>query len=219
MATKRFKDKKILITAGPTWVAIDAVRVISNCASGLTGIILALQLQSLGARVTLLLGPVGSLCHFNKKIRLIRYRYFGELREALIRELKTRRYDAVIHSAAVADYQPLSVSRRKIPSSKKQYRMTLVPTPKLVDLIKRIDPSIFAVGFKFEPNIAGQALVRRGRELLRRARLDLVVANSIDSRGYRACLVSPETVTAPVKSKESMANGLVRMIGEKICRN
>lgn len=219
MATKEFKNKKILITAGPTWVALDTVRVISNCASGQTGILLALRLQDLGAGVTLLLGPVGGLCHFNKKIRLIRYRFFGELKELLLKELKTRRYDAVIHSAAVADYQPKQTRSRKIGSRLRQLKITLVPTQKLIDLCKRLDDTVFAVGFKFHPGASKSVLIRKAQKLLLRARLDLVVANSIDKDGYHACILDSHKIYPSVKTKESMANGLIRLIGEKICKS
>ena len=53
----KLKNKKVLITAGPTWVPIDNVRVISNTATGETGILLSEKLKNLGAKVTLLLGP------------------------------------------------------------------------------------------------------------------------------------------------------------------
>ena len=66
---------RVLITAGPTWVAIDNVRVISNIATGETGKILAEKLASMGAKVTLLIGP-GDLCCLKKNIRLIRFKFF-----------------------------------------------------------------------------------------------------------------------------------------------
>ncbi|MBU1999188.1 MAG: phosphopantothenoylcysteine decarboxylase, partial [Candidatus Omnitrophica bacterium] len=67
------KNKKILITAGPTWVPVDDVRVISNSASGETGILLAKRLSGQGAKVTLLLGPIGNY-NPDKKIKLVLFR-------------------------------------------------------------------------------------------------------------------------------------------------
>ena len=65
-----FKNKKILITAGPTWIAVDSVRVISNTASGETGQLLADRLAREGAKVTLVLGPVPNRLK-NKKVKVI----------------------------------------------------------------------------------------------------------------------------------------------------
>jgi len=79
--------KSVLITAGPTWVAIDSVRVISNTATGETGTLLAERFAQQGAKVTLLLGPVSNCC-LNKKIRVINFKFFDELRDKLIRELE-----------------------------------------------------------------------------------------------------------------------------------
>ena len=68
------KNKNILITAGPTWVPIDRVRVISNIATGKTGILLAKSANKLGAKVTLVLGPVGEV-GLEKEINVKRF-YF-----------------------------------------------------------------------------------------------------------------------------------------------
>ena len=107
------KNKRILITAGPTWVAIDKVRVISNIASGKTGVILAEKLNNCGAKVTLLMGP-GECCCLNKKIRLVRFKFFADLKQTITRELKSNKYDVIIHSAAVSDYRVENVYSGKI---------------------------------------------------------------------------------------------------------
>ena len=98
--------KKVLITAGPTWVAIDKVRVISNIASGETGILLADKLSEQGAKVTLVLGPGNDKNGIqNSRIKIIRFSFFEELRQALKKELKASRYDFIIHSAAVSGFR------------------------------------------------------------------------------------------------------------------
>ena len=96
-----FKNKHILITAGPTWVPIDSVRVISNIATGQTGISLANQFSSLGAKVTLLLGPQANSIQINNDIKVINFKFFDELKQLLAKELKSKQLDLIIHSAAV----------------------------------------------------------------------------------------------------------------------
>jgi len=204
------KNKKILITAGPTWVAIDSVRVISNIASGETGVILAEKLERLGAKVTLLLGPVSACCISNK-IRLLPFKFFEELKEKIEKELRAHKYDILIHSAAVADYRPKKVSSGKISSGVKNLRLDLVPTEKIIKAIKKIDKDIFLVGFKFEPQAKKQVLLKEARNLMRSTGADLVVANSAKN-GYLAYLVSAVNNHGPFNTKESMSMNLIKLI-------
>jgi len=238
-------NKRILITAGPTWVAIDTVRVISNIATGLTGILLAEKLLMLGAKVTLLLGPVETCCSrkspsaitlsdfrsgmgkcfilscaINKNVKLLRFRFFDELKNKITRELKNKKYDIVIHSAAVSDYKPSKVYSGKIKSGIKRWRFDLIPTEKIVDAIKRIDKSIFLVGFKFEPQARKVILIKRTKELIRHANLDLAVANSIDKNKYCAYILDNYNRSyGPLFNKKDLVTKLVDSIGGNLWKN
>jgi phosphopantothenoylcysteine decarboxylase/phosphopantothenate--cysteine ligase len=207
----RLKNKKILITAGPTWVPLDEVRVISNTATGETGLLLAEKLTCLGAKVTLLLGP-GDCCCLSRKIKLIRFKFFDDLRRLVIRELSTKKYDIVIHSAAVSDYGLKHSYRGKIKSGKKILKLNLVPTPKIIDLIKRIDRSVFLVGFKFEPQADRSLLVKEAKKLNRRSSLDLTVANTLKKNRYQAYIIKNELVRGPNNNKEDLTEELVRSL-------
>lgn len=201
-----------MITAGPTWVPIDAVRVISNTASGSTGILLAQRLAEQGARVTLMLGPVEKIYN-NKTVRVINFRFFDELRSLLKSELKKTHYAAVIHTAAVSDYAPeIRKAHKKISSELKALRLELKPTPKIIDSLRKISPDSFLIGFKFEPGLKGDKLVRKARLLIRRAELDLAVANSICNKQYVAYLVAAQKQDGPFFSKEKMVKNLVKLI-------
>jgi phosphopantothenoylcysteine decarboxylase/phosphopantothenate--cysteine ligase len=213
-----FKNKRILITAGPTWAPLDKVRVISNIATGETGILLAEKLQRLGAKVTLLFGPAG-VCCLSNGIRLIRFRFFDELNSLLKRELESNSYDIVIHSAAVSDYRPRAAYGHKVKSGIKQWSVDLVATPKIIDMIKKIDPHIFLVGFKFEPKLAKARLINQAKILLKHSEAELVVANSIYNAHYNAYLISREKVSPILRSKNELADKLIREIGEMICQN
>ena len=78
--------KRVLITCGPTWVPIDDVRVISNVSSGEMGHLIAQSFQSKGALVTIIEGPVTQTLE-DKKIKIIKYRFFDELARVLKKEL------------------------------------------------------------------------------------------------------------------------------------
>ena len=210
------KNKRILITAGPTWVPIDKVRVVSNIATGETGILLAEKLERQGNKVTLVLGPV-EYCCLNKKIKLIRFQFFDELRGILVKELRSKKYDAVVHSAAVSDYAPVVTFTHKVKSDRKIWNLSLVPTAKIIDLVKKIDRSLFLVGFKFEPGARKNILLKKTRNLMWRADLDLAVANSIDKNRYEAYILKQNKVYGPWQNKNTLVNKLVNLIGENLC--
>ena len=201
MATR----KKILITAGPTWVAIDQVRVISNLASGETGFILADKFRKLGFEVTLLLGPGNFYQRKQTGIKLKNFKYFQELAELLDKELKYGNYAAIIHAAAVADYAPRKVIQSKVNSLRKSWQINLVPTRKLINGFKKYQPNLFSVGFKFQPNANKDRLIKDADALLKSADLDLVVANSNKNKGYQAYILDGRNNYGPFLNKTKMA--------------
>jgi len=210
--TQQFKNRRILITAGPTWVPIDGVRVISNIASGQTGILLAEKLRQLGAEVTLIMGPVSTCC-LHGKLKISRFRFFDELKKELVKELKTKQYDAVIHSAAVSDYQLKHKFNGKLKSGRKSLKIALEPTEKIINLIKKIDSKVFLVGFKFELNMPLNRLFFESQKLLKHSGADLVVANTILDGKYKAYLVDKEGLGPEISSKEKVADKLIKKVG------
>lgn len=211
-------NKRILITAGPTWVSIDKVRVISNQASGETGLLLAEALIKLGAKVTLALGPVDA-SGINSKIELIRFRFFDELKNLVSKELKLKKYDIIIHAAAVSDYRLKKQYASKIKSGLRSLRLELIPTPKIIDSLKKISPNSLVVGFKFEPGVSNALMINRSRDLLKRSKLDLVVGNTISAGNYRAFLIDHSDIIGPYLKKKDMAKGLISLMEKKIWIN
>ncbi len=202
--------KEVLITAGPTWVAIDGARIISNLSSGETGFILADKFKKLGAKVTLLLGP-GNFFNQQAQITIKRFKYYSDLALLLEAELKRAKYTAVIHAAAVADYQPKSIIQGKISSQHKNLNLRLVATKKLIRGLKKYQPDLFTVGFKFEPQADRRNLLLSGRQLLEREKLNLVVANSNQGGGYQAYILTKQAKHGPFLSKAAMASALVKL--------
>lgn len=203
------KNKKVLITAGPTWVAVDKARVISNIATGETGILLAKEAIKQGAKVTLALGPANG-CSLDKAIKVRRFRFFDELKNIIVKELKTRKYDIVIHSAAVSDYRPEKEYHGKVKSGIKNWKLNLVPTEKIINLIKKADKNIFLAGFKFNPALNKGQLINHAMALLKHCGADLVVANRRDP--YQAFIINKKGITAIAESKRDLVNKLLKTI-------
>lgn len=204
----------ILITAGSTWVPIDKVRVISNIASGQTGFILANKFKRIGAKVTLLLGP-GDFCASRiSGVRIINFKYFSELEQLLKDELKKRKYKAVIHAAAVADYLPEKTMHHKVSSRLDNWKINLVPAKKLINNLKDYDTGLITVGFKFEPDAGKKMLIEKGNRLLKQANLDLVVANSNTNKAYQAYISDGTDKYGPFLSKSTMADYLSKIVME-----
>lgn len=207
------KNKKILITAGPTWVPIDKIRVISNVSSGRTGILLAKEAARQGGSVTLLLGPVGDV-NIGRRIDLIRFRFFDDLKKALQRQLSGNRFDAIIHLAAVSDFRPVKTGRSKI-SSGRALRLKLVPTEKLSGIIRKRARMSFLVIFKLEAGTSRHELIKRAKKAMQACSADMVVANMFKGLRYIAYVIVGRHIYS-VSRKENLPRVLLRAIEERI---
>lgn len=209
------KDKRILITCGPTWVPIDAVRVVSNVSSGELGQRIALDCVNAGAHVTFLEGPVARPLT-SRSIRILKFCFFDELQRLLKQELR-KNVDAVIHAAAVADYKLKVPVRHKLSSEKKTLKLEFIAAPKLIRIIKRVQPKTFLVGFKLEPVISLKAARRKTQELFRQADCDVVVANALTARGYKGFILDKHnTILTSAADREKMSKSLVRILSERL---
>ena len=176
------KNKKVLITAGPTIEYIDPVRVITNLSSGKTGVFLASELISAGAKVTFVYGPGEEKPP--KGAKIINVESSNDMHDAIRRELK-KKFDIVIMAAAIADYIPVKASKNKIKSSKSELRINLKKSPKIIDQIKKYQKSVFLVGFKAEANVSKNQLIKSAQKKLRDSSSDMIIANDIGSLKYK----------------------------------
>ncbi|MCM8757519.1 MAG: phosphopantothenoylcysteine decarboxylase [Candidatus Omnitrophica bacterium] len=202
------KNKKILITAGPTWVPLDAVRLISNISTGKTGILIANYASEKDAKVTLFLGGTDKI-RLNKNIRLINFKYFEELRDKLIRELKKKRYDFIIHSAAVSDFRPTKIIKGKIPSDR-LYNLKLKPLPKIFKDIRKYAPKSKLITFKLECNLSDSHLIKKAKNSLKQHNSDWIVANRLSP--YKAFIIDKDSVLESASSREELAKKLIKII-------
>lgn len=212
--THNKKNKKILITAGPTWVAIDSVRVISNISSGQTGFLLTKEAVKRGYKTTLILGPTEKKGHL-KNVLVKQYKYFDELSVLLKTELTARKYNVVLHAAAVSDYRPDKPNKAKIKSGIKNLTIRLKPAIKIVSLIKKFAPKTFLVMFKLEQRVSDSILISRARKALIDANADLAVANTITPR-YKAFIIDGNKIYGQANSKEILTKKLFNVINQKL---
>lgn len=205
------KEKRILITAGPTWVAIDKVRIISNIATGQTGILLAREADRRGAKVTLLLGPVTDtpLVGLGKRIELIRFRFFGELKNKIIAELRFKCYDLIIHCAAVSDFKPATAVRGKL-DSRRSRNLRLMPLPKIIADIRRFARASRLVIFKLEAGISDKALINKAKAALIASGAAIAVANRLNP--YRAYIIGRNKNIVPASNKKELAKKLIKIL-------
>ena len=122
--TEDLKDKKILITAGPTYEKIDPVRFIGNYSSGKMGFALAEECSRRGAKVVLVAGPVSLTC--SESIQRVDVESCKEMYEAAVGEFPN--CDAAILCAAVADFRPETIAEQKIKRVGDELLLKLKPT-------------------------------------------------------------------------------------------
>lgn len=170
------KGKSILVTAGATVEHIDPIRVVTNLASGRFGFAIAREAMRMGADVTLV--------YAHAKVeppnvsRVIRVSTSKEMLDAVINELRSRDYNAVIMNAAVSDFRPSSASNVKMDSSGR-IRLDLEPTEKIVDSIKRVSPKTILVAFKADR--IEQGLIDKATKRMDECNADIMVANDVSS--------------------------------------
>lgn len=194
------KGKKVLLTAGPTYEAIDPVRFIGNHSSGKMGFSLAKQAANLGAEVFLVSGPTHQTINHSliKRIDVVSaeemynacHDYFADV-------------DIAILSAAVADYRPKNVVNQKIKKNEASLSIDLEPTKDILASLGEIKKGQFLVGFALETNDElKNALVK-----LERKNLDAIVLNSLNDKGA-GFATDTNKITFIDKNQQQKAFGL-----------
>ncbi|WP_335964352.1 bifunctional phosphopantothenoylcysteine decarboxylase/phosphopantothenate--cysteine ligase CoaBC [Galbibacter sp. PAP.153] len=170
------KGKKVLITAGPTYEAIDPVRFIGNHSSGKMGYALATTAVNLGAEVFLISGPT-HLDIQHSHIKLVRITSAEEMYNAVHQVYN--QVDIAILSAAVADYKPATVASQKIKKKTAVMQIDLAPTKDILASLGEIKETQFLVGFALETNNE----LENAKNKLSSKNLDAIVLNSLNDKG------------------------------------
>ncbi len=171
-----FAGKKVLVTAGPTYEAIDPVRFIGNHSSGKMGIAIANEFKSRGAEVVLITGPVSQI--LNGDFKTIKVTSAAEMYEACLKEFPE--VDIAVMSAAVADYTMAEPSNEKI---KKNSDRLVIELKKTDDILKTLGErkraNQFLAGFALETNNEKEFAIKK----LQSKNADMIVLNSLNDTG------------------------------------
>ncbi|MBP2833909.1 bifunctional phosphopantothenoylcysteine decarboxylase/phosphopantothenate--cysteine ligase CoaBC [Aquimarina sp. U1-2] len=170
------QGKKVLITAGPTYEAIDPVRFIGNHSSGKMGIELAKTAANRGAEVVLVLGP-SALSVTHDLITLIPVVNAEEMYAAVVKNYDN--CDLAIASAAVSDYRPKHVEAQKIKKTAADFSIALERTPDILKWMGSVKKDQFLVGFALETEHEEKNAIKK----LKSKNLDLIVLNSLNDKG------------------------------------
>lgn len=205
---------RVLITSGGTTERIDAVRGISNFATGTLGKITAETFLRAGHQVVLLAGDQAVLPAVAPNLEIVKITDT----EDLLTQMKAyvARVDVVIHSMAVSDYRPVYMTglenfpsaltkdeflnfqgenAKKISSKSNFQVMLLQKTPKIIAMIKKWNPQVMLFGFKLLAGVSEEELLKVARKSLQDNQADFIVANdleNIDKTQHKAFLVSDD---------------------------
>jgi phosphopantothenoylcysteine decarboxylase/phosphopantothenate--cysteine ligase len=169
-------NKKVLITAGPTYEAIDPVRFIGNHSSGKMGFEIAKASANLGAEVILISGPTHQKTH-NDLIKVIPVVSANEMYDAVHDHFENS--EVAILSAAVADYKPKYVADKKIKKKDSTLTLELEKTKDILESLGKIKKKQILVGFALETDNEIENAIKK----LKNKNLDLIVLNSLSDKG------------------------------------
>jgi len=214
---QELEGRRVLITAGPTYEAIDSVRFIGNRSSGRMGFAIAREAARRGATVDLVAGPTSAALPAG--VNVTRVESSAEMRAAVLARVATA--DVVIMAAAVADFKPATVVDGKM-RRREAVELELTPTTDIAASAVAAAPHALHVGFALE----SANLVESAREKLRRKGQDLVVGNLISAEHNpfgadenQVTIVSRDSVEElPLLPKEAVARHLIDEIVRRLGR-
>lgn len=213
----------IVITAGPTVEHVDPIRVISNRSSGKMGVALAKEALHRGADVVFIYGPGTAIPP--AETRLVNVISTKEMYEAMMLELKTRKVDVVIATAAVSDWKPEKPFTSKVSThSTPVLNVRLIPTPKIIDAVKEVAPEVFMVAFRAEHGKTDDDLIESAYERLKSAQADLIVVNDVaragagfggDTNEVYIIDKAKKTIHISLRSKRNIAKEILDIVSIK----
>ncbi|KXS49863.1 Phosphopantothenate-cysteine ligase /Phosphopantothenoylcysteine decarboxylase [Halanaerobium congolense] len=213
LSKKDLKNKKVVITAGPTRESLDPVRFLSNYSSGKMGYALAKAASYRGAEVKLISGP--SAVEVPLGVELAQIETAEEMKEAVFAEYKNA--DLVIMAAAVSDYRPQEIMTEKIKKSGENLVLKLERTTDiLAELGKNKKSSQLLVGFAAE----SENLLENAQKKLSKKQADYIIANDISNQSIgfgsdknQVSILSEESIVKlPTADKEKLAHQILNYI-------
>lgn len=214
MSKLPLKGKRILVTAGPTYEAIDPVRFIGNHSSGKMGFDIAKCAADLGANVILVTGPT-YLNVANPLIEIVRVVSAQEMYEAC--HSCYHDVDVAISAAAVADYRPKSVATQKIKKTEQSFTIELEKTKDILASLGEVKKNQFLIGFALET----ENEIENAKLKIQKKNLDLIVLNSLQDEGAgfgkltnKVTFIDKEfnVESMELKSKEAVASDILNKV-------
>ena len=213
---KSLAGKTVLVTAGPTYEAIDPVRFIGNHSSGKMGFAIAEEAEKRGAKVILISGPTA--LRTDKNISLEKVNSAKEMYNTVFQYFDNT--DIAIMSAAVADYAPKEIAQEKIKKNDEEMTITLVKNPDILKTMGEKKKNQFLVGFALET----QNEEENAKGKLVRKNLDMIVLNSLKDSGAgfkndtnKIKIITPsEQKDFALKSKEDVAKDILDFVEEQL---
>lgn len=211
------RGKKILITAGPTYEAIDPVRFIGNHSSGKMGFDIALSAANKGAEVVLVTGPT-HLNVENHLIQIIRVTSAQEMYEVCHQYFDA--VDVVIAAAAVADYRPKNIAQQKIKKAEDTFVIELEKNKDILFSLGQIKKNQFLVGFALETDNE----INNAKAKIIKKNLDLIILNSLNDVGAgfgkptnKVTFIDKDFTIFEneLKAKELVADDIINLIVKK----
>ena len=216
--TGSLAGNNVMITAGPTWEALDPVRGITNHSSGTMGYALAQAAVEAGANVTLVSGPTNldEPDHVNR----VDVSSALDMHAAVMNAIGE--HDIFIGVAAVADYRPIDTADQKIKKNADEMTITMVKNPDILAEVAALSKRPFCVGFAAETN----DVVEYARGKLERKKLDMIAANHVGGTetGFGTpdnaiTLISRDAVIElPKQNKYAIARSLITEIAKQFNR-
>lgn len=211
---KPLENKHVLITAGPTREAIDPVRFISNRSSGKMGYAIAKAARDLGAKVTLISGPVA--LDAPQGVERILVESAKQMHQHTLQQAQSA--DIFIATAAVSDYSPKKSADQKIKKTKKTMHLELEFNPDILFDTSHQYPDLFTVGFAAET----ENLIQHAEDKLKRKKLDMVIANTVgENKGFEQDTNQVEIIwkdgqlSLPEQSKQTLATEIMRFVTQR----
>ncbi len=210
-----WRGLRVLLTSGPTREFIDPVRFLSNSSSGKMGWALASEARRLGAKVTVISGPVLTLPPKDVEVKWVETAL--EMRRQVLKTAD--KADLIVSAAAVTDWRAKVVSTEKIKKKNGEIEISLVPNPDIIGEVGEIKKKKEATAQKF-PALIGFALETRDMESsafkkMWEKNLDMIVANSpatLSSDNIQATLLLKNGVKRklPLLSKRLCARTILK---------
>ena len=173
----KLKDKKMLITAGPTYEPIDPVRYIGNHSSGKMGLEIGLQAKKEGAEVIMVLGPHSLPKQSLEGIKVIDITTAEEMYQACDKHFDTQ--DIVVMAAAVADYTPSNPASQKIKKADDTFNLSMTKTKDIAQSLGAKKKDQLLIGFALET----ENELKNAQSKLQKKNLDFIVLNSLSEEG------------------------------------